>query len=313
LSKETGCRFESVPNCNPKSEVVQLTQTKNDTIAFTTIKPKVRFLFQGLLSPGRGLEEIIRAWLHVSDIAQLVLRGPECEFKDRLVTLATDLEMGSESVMFMPAVREDELVTAATEFDVGLIPYPPSNTNNAHCCPNKMSQYMAAGLPILANHTSFVSQVITEAKCGVVVDFGRTDLLIEKIRWIASHDIERNAMAANSKAYFRDKFNWESVSLEMYRKILNLVSDQPVTPLTVWPTGHLWVYRSEVSSFDLSISAHLNNGLASIAGKLSHGQENITIKNGVFRYSSGVWRRLPVSLRERLQPLKKWMLRGLGR
>jgi hypothetical protein len=53
-------------------------------------------------------------------------------------------------VLFLEAIDESELVTAAAEFDVGLVPYTPTGLNYSNCCPNKLSQYMAAGLPILA-------------------------------------------------------------------------------------------------------------------------------------------------------------------
>lgn len=303
LSKETGCRFDSVPNCIPQSEVLQPSPTDRVSIAETLNKKVVTFLFQGIFAPGRGLEEIIHAWPHVSDVAQLVLRGPESEFKDRLVSLASDLGLGSEAVMFMPAVSEDELVAAAAGFDVGLIPYPPSNKNNANCCPNKLSQYLAAGLPLLANNTRFVGSIIADAQCGVITDFGRTDLLIEKIRWITSHDAERKVMAVKAEAYYREKFNWESVSSEMYRKIRNLVCDQPLKQLTVWPTATFRVYMSEN-----------RNNVNNVA--LLRNVNNVALLRNVssfaaFRYARAVWRRLPESFQERLKPLKQ-LLMGLG-
>jgi glycosyltransferase involved in cell wall biosynthesis len=312
LSNETGCRFDSVPNCTPKGALGRRSESPRAAVA----KPgtsKVRFLFQGLLTPGRGLEELLHVWTRVPDNAQLCLRGPEGDFKNSLVRMASDLGLSSEAVVFLPAVSEDELVSEATGFDVGLIPYPPSNTNNANCCPNKMAQYMAGGLAILANDTSYVRQIVTAAECGLVVDFGRADLLVERIEFLASQDAERSAMAASAQSYFLAVFNWESVSSTMYRRLLELVADKPTTALSIWPVGPFSVYRQPVTTADTAGRRAQTSERSPFSESPTDRRANGDFQHLIHRLSRAVWRRLPELLRKRLRPLKSWATgRGEG-
>ena len=310
LSNETGCRFDSVPNCTPKGALGRRSDSPGAAAAKPAGISKVRFLFQGLLTPGRGLEELLHVWTRVPDNAQLCLRGPEGDFKNSLVRMASDLGLSSEAVVFLPAVSEDELVSEATGFDVGLIPYPPSNTNNANCCPNKMSQYMAAGLAILANDTSYVRQIVTAAECGLVVDFGRADLLVERIEFLASQDAERSAMAASAQSYFLAVFNWESVSSAMYRRLLQLVADKPTTALSSWPVGPFAVYRQPVATTDAAGRRAQTSERSPFSESPTDRRANGDFQHLIHRISRAAWRRLPEILRKRLRPLKSWATGG---
>jgi len=262
------------------------------------------------LTPGRGLEELLQVWKMVPDNAQLCLRGPDGEFKKSLRRKASDLGLSRDAVVFLPAVSEDELVSEAMGFDVGLIPYPPSNTNNANCCPNKMSQYMAAGLALLANDTSYVREIVTAAQCGVVVDFGRTDRLVEAIESLASHDAERTAMAASAQRYFLAVFNWESVSSAMYRRLLQLVADKPTTALSSWPLGPFAVYRQPVATTDAAGRRTQTSERSPSSESPTDRRPNGDFQHLIHRISRATWRRLPEILRKRLRPLKSWATGG---
>jgi hypothetical protein len=67
--------------------------------------------------------------------------------------LAGSLALGEERVSFPSAVSESELIATAAEADIGLIPYNSAYFIYRPCCPNKLSQYLAAGPPILSSHT----------------------------------------------------------------------------------------------------------------------------------------------------------------
>jgi hypothetical protein len=115
-----------------------------------------------------------------------------------------------------------ELVVAAVGFDVGLIPYTPTGLNYANCCPNKLSQYMAAGLPILACRTSFVEQIVGDAAAGAVVDFSDTDSLVKEVNRFVC-DIDYRLRSGRSSAnYFSSNFHWEVLSQPFLAKLAML-------------------------------------------------------------------------------------------
>ena len=134
-------------------------------------KGRVKFLFQGRFSPARGIEEIITAWRDVDGTrAALFLRGPDNAWKAQAIKLAAGLGLLNKSVFFLDAVGEDDLVMAAAEADVGIIPYLPTAINERLSCPNKLSQYLHAGLMIIANELPYVRSVVEQADVGLIYD-----------------------------------------------------------------------------------------------------------------------------------------------
>jgi hypothetical protein len=141
-----------------------------------------------------------------------------------MVELARSLDLGKQRVSFPAAVSVEQLVPAArADGDVGLVPYTPAGANYTNCSPNKLSQYMAAGLPVLANATNFVTEVVQAAGGGIVVDFQREAALKDAIARLCD-DIFRQNCADRSLAFFDCSYHWEAVSAPLYAAMTSSVS-----------------------------------------------------------------------------------------
>lgn len=169
---------------------------------------RVRFLFQGGFAAERGLEEVLRAWRHIDpDRAVLLIRGPESQDKQTLQQLAQELQL--ESVHFLDSVPESELVAAAADADVGLIPYKPGLLNHTYCCPNKLSQYMHAGVAILSNNLPYVKRVIREYGCGLAYDSSDERGMVAVFNQLITDTVARDQMRRNARRFAREQFNWQ--------------------------------------------------------------------------------------------------------
>jgi hypothetical protein len=132
---------------------------------------------------------------------------------------AAALGLLGHTIRFPPAVPEHDLVRAAAEADIGLIPYEPISINNRLCCPNKLSQYLAAGLPVISNELEFVKSVVVGNGIGFAVDLRderATAALFNRV--VATRD-DIPAMARRARAYFEQHFNWEHVFEPLRRDI----------------------------------------------------------------------------------------------
>lgn len=184
----------------------------------------VRFIFQGNFAPHRNLEHLIRIWGKVSLNAVLILRGPENSFRAKLMEMAQSLGLLDKRVYFPPAVTVDQLIVAArNDGDVGLIPYGPTGANYSNCSPNKLGQYMMAGLPILANTTSYVADVIGAAKCGMTIDFLSEKEVIDAVSRFCDEE-NRRAWGNNARAHYENVFHWEAVAVPFYEAIQRATS-----------------------------------------------------------------------------------------
>lgn len=176
-----------------------------------------KFLFQGRFTPGRGIDELIEAWARVDGArAALFLRGPDNMWREGAIDFAGKLGVLDRSVYFLDAVSEDQLVSAATEADVGIIPYRPLIINDRLCCPNKLSQYMHAGLMVLANDLIYVKSVLAEAQAGLFYDSAKPTSLVEAVHRIVDDPELLRRSCENALRFARERFNWQIEGERLY-------------------------------------------------------------------------------------------------
>src|SRR5262249_23411172 len=114
-------RVHVIPNVEPRP----LSRTWTGESPMSRLAAgRLKVLYQGTFGEGRGLEEVVSEWRRVDGArAALFLRGPKNPVRDRLEKLAAAAGVLGESVYLLPPVLERDLIGAAQEADVGLIPY----------------------------------------------------------------------------------------------------------------------------------------------------------------------------------------------
>jgi glycosyltransferase involved in cell wall biosynthesis len=226
MTAEYGRQFDCLPNCAARTqgEIVDLERK----LSSRAEQGAITFLYQGRFASGRGIDRLIAIWRHVGPNGRLLLRGPDNDYKAAMIELARAQGLLERQVFFPPAVDEDRLIEAASEADVGVIPYEPVNINNRLACPNKLSQYLAAGLPVVCNDLEFVRHVVVDNSIGHSVDFSdehRAAAVFNKVidaRW------EIEAMARRAQRYFAEHFHWEVFFEPLRRQIIE--AERPRSP-----------------------------------------------------------------------------------
>jgi glycosyltransferase involved in cell wall biosynthesis len=225
MAAEYGREFSTVPNCASLADASAVDIDRK--LAPRAGRTEIVFLYQGAFAPGRGIDRLISSWQHVDRRGRLLLRGPDNDYKTAMVGLARSLALLDRYVFFPSAVSEHELITAAASADVGVIPYEPISVNNRLACPNKLSQYLCAGLPVICNELEFVRAVVVDNGFGYSVDFSDEDAtaaLFDKV--IAAAD-EIPEMARRARSYFESYFHWEKAFEPVRLKILDTERARP--------------------------------------------------------------------------------------
>lgn len=125
-------------------------------------------LFQGWLSLDRGLAELVGAMGHVPPNIHLVLMGYGEEAKVVLTQMAIEARI-DHRIHFKEAVSQADLLFWTASADAGIIPYQPVDLNHYYCSPNKLFEFIQAGLPIIANDLPFLRQVVAGEEFGIVL------------------------------------------------------------------------------------------------------------------------------------------------
>ncbi|WP_160016645.1 glycosyltransferase family 4 protein [Pseudomonas sp. Irchel 3H9] len=128
-------------------------------------------LFQGGFSAGRNLLELVEAMalLQKSNV-HLVLLG-EGQLSGTLHRLIKRKGMISR-VHIHPAVAQSCLLSVTASADAGIIPYQAICLNNYYCTPNKLFEFIAAGLPVLASDLPELRRLVDGNQIGCVGDLG---------------------------------------------------------------------------------------------------------------------------------------------
>jgi glycosyltransferase involved in cell wall biosynthesis len=280
MTQHYGRSFGSVPNCAPLGS--ELAIDLEEALAARAGYEEVVFLVQAGFVPERGFDKLVHAWGKVDPRAKLWLRGPDNALKDSLIELARNTGLLERSVFFPPPVSENDLIKGAREADIGLIPYEPVSINNRFCCPNKLSQYMAAGLPIISNKLDYVMAVVEGNDIGTCVDFENENALVDTINHYVSHSDMIPELSRRSQAVFKTKFNWQHVSHDAYAFMSKAVAELP----------------TQDTGFDLTV-------LKDIPGFLSPQEEHIRYLNSEVQRLNEVHTRDSAQMQTEIERLNK--------
>jgi len=128
----------------------------------------LRLLHLGKFYFDRNLDEVIDAMETLRGAAVLTLQGwgdAEASLHDQVT------RMGLEDVVsFEPPLAPEDVIEAAARHDVGLITILPVNDSHDWAAPNKLFEYIGAGLAVLTTDLSFAGRLVESAGCGLVFD-----------------------------------------------------------------------------------------------------------------------------------------------
>ncbi len=270
MSEAYGAPFGALPNAMPLSDA------PNAPARRVATSDRTEFLFLGGFAAGRGILPLIEAWRLTPAACVLVLQGPENAYRSAMIAEAQRTGLLGSRILFPAAIPEADLISRAAQADVGLIPYEPTLINHVFCSPNKLSQYMAAGLPILANTTQFVRQTIEAADCGVVADFKTPEAIAEAVGRLAG-DIElRERLGRNGRRGFEIFFHWEAFAPALMASVEGV--DLSPTPSQSEPETSL--KRAFQSQAPVDINAD-----QSLVGRVA--------RSGVRLMLRGIWHGVP--------------------
>ena len=115
-------------------------------------------------------------------------------------------------VSFEPAVALDSLIPLANEADVGVAPIPVSSVHNRYCLPNKVFEYVAAGLCLCVSPAEEMAELVRRYEMGIVTEGDDADAIS---RAINSLDRDRVARLKASALDAARDLNWARESTRM--------------------------------------------------------------------------------------------------
>ncbi|MEP6969941.1 MAG: glycosyltransferase [Betaproteobacteria bacterium] len=176
-------------------------------------------LMQGGLSAGRNLEVLVQAMALVRDPSVvLVILGDGLLLK-RLQRRAE--AQAPRRVFFHAAVPQSELLNWTVAADAGVIPYQATCLNNYFCTPNKLFEFIAAGIPVLASDLPEIRKLVVGENIGLVGEMGTAEKVAVLIDDFFG-DLHRFGVWQHRLQLVRQRVSWvqeEAKLVEIYRAL----------------------------------------------------------------------------------------------
>ncbi|MBN1338010.1 MAG: glycosyltransferase family 4 protein [Bacteroidales bacterium] len=158
------------------------------------------FLYQGAFGYGRGIEVIIDTFIELTDRAVVFLGYGE--MSDKIIK-ASELH---SNIFYHKAVDYEILQSFTSSADWGLVYIENVSLSYNYCLPNKLFEYIFAGLPVIVTPLKELSDFVNTYSVGIISDgFTPDDLMkaIQKTKWVNKNDY------TNHFEEVLQKYNWE--------------------------------------------------------------------------------------------------------
>ena len=167
----------------------------------------------------RGAEEAVIAMQYVNDSILLIIGSGDVI--NILKKIVSDLKL-HEKVTFVGKVPFEKLLQYTHHADLGLTLDKDTNVNYKYSLPNKLFDYIHAGVPVLASNLVEIKKIITTYSIGDCTEDDTPEHIASKINTILN-DYNTLQLWKNNLKIATIDLNWEKEELqliEVYKQFL---------------------------------------------------------------------------------------------
>jgi len=172
---------------------------------------KLLLVYQGVILHGRGLKQIINSIAKLPK-AVLIIFG-DGEQKNHFKQLAEKLNI-NDRIVFARTYNQKELINYTAGGDVGLSLVENISISYYHALPNKLFEYIMAGLPVLCSDLPQMKKIVDDYKVGESINMENEENIITVLnKWFENPNLlseYRNNCVTAAK-----ELNWQ----EEYKKV----------------------------------------------------------------------------------------------
>ena len=192
---------------------------------YLDLKPEVRIAFyQGNLQLNRGLDGLVRAAAFLEQHIVIVMMGKNVGTTQAQLEALIAREGVADRVKILPPVPYAELLDWTASADIGLnVASPDYSLNVRYFLPNKLFEYLMAGLPVLTSPLEAIVEVVKTYDVGQVLPSLAPADIGEAINRMLADPVGLAHQRSNALEAARNEFYWEKESLlliQLYQCIL---------------------------------------------------------------------------------------------
>jgi glycogen synthase len=176
-------------------------------VPYRPVKEHLIVHHHGALVPGRGLELIVASVPLWHRRFSLRLRGPVDP--DYLVKLRALIDRNgvADRVTIAPPLPMERLISDASEADIGIHLLPPFGPQNRFSLPNKLFEFLMAGLAVVVSDLPEMRRIVEAYDVGIVIADATAQGVASQINALDSDAVNAYKQAALATA---NKLCWDN-------------------------------------------------------------------------------------------------------
>lgn len=208
------------------TKINQTAQTVNNYPIFGELTGKEMSLrntdvcYLGGISEIRGIRQMVTC-LNYLEQTNLMLAG---SFNSDTLRKQIETEPGWSKVKELGQVDRKQAAEVLSTSLAGLVLFH-AVPNHIEAQPNKLFEYMSAGLPVISSNFEMWKDIIEVNNCGLCVDPMNPKEIAEAILYLILNPTEAKKMGENGYGAVKNKYNWEQEKqklISFYSKVLEL-------------------------------------------------------------------------------------------
>jgi len=137
-------------------------------------------IYVGSLGEGRGIEILIKSMVKVNENIGLILVGGSAKMHKKYESMILDNKL-VERVSIIPIVSPSDVLDICHQADLGIHPIENTCLNHYYSLPNKIFQYIQAGIPVLCSNFPEMKNIVNKYSVGEVFNIDEPSSLIKVI------------------------------------------------------------------------------------------------------------------------------------
>lgn len=179
---------------------------------------QIILLYQGVILKGRGIGRVIRVMKNLPQTVFIVLG--EGEYKESYIKLAQEYGV-EDRIYFEGAYPQSELINYTAGGDIGICIIENISLSYYHALPNKLFEYIMAGLPVISSNLPQMKKIIDDYQVGEIVDIEKGELIEVKIKQLIENPKLFSEYKSNCETAAQ-KLNWQEEYANTKSKLLGI-------------------------------------------------------------------------------------------
>jgi glycosyltransferase involved in cell wall biosynthesis len=174
--------------------------------------------YVGGIAKIRGILELVQAMKQVRSNARLQLAGEFSDPEDEKQARSLPGWAAVDALGHRDRQGVRDILRRVVGGLVTFLPVP----NHIEAQPNKMFEYMSAGVPVIASGFPLWREIVERHECGICVDPQNPGEVARAIDYLVTHPAEAERMGRNGQQAVHERYNWsveEANLLSFYRRI----------------------------------------------------------------------------------------------